>query len=63
MPPEHDALQAAKARLAEFLHDRCVAEPRRSWDELLDDEAVLAEFAELWVVLGEALHTHALRKR
>ena len=35
------------------------AKPLRRWEDLPEDEAVLTEFAELWVVFGEAFHARA----
>ncbi len=54
-PPVH----AAKARLAAFLRDLESAKPRRQWEDLLDDERVLTEWAELWVAFGDELHARA----
>ena len=59
--PDDPAFHAAKARLAAFLNDLQAAEPQPHWEDLLDDEAVLTEFAELWLAFGEELHERAAR--
>jgi hypothetical protein len=49
-------VHTAKARLAAFLRDLESAKPRRQWEDLLDDERVLTEWAELWAAFGDELH-------
>ncbi len=61
MVPDAPTYLAAKARLAAFLRDLEGAKPRRQWEDLLDDDAVLTEFAELWLAFGEELHARAAR--
>ncbi len=55
---DHD-FRDAKVRLAAFLNDLQAAEPRRRWEDLLDDEAVLTEFAALWLAFGDELYARA----
>ena len=59
MTPDDPAYDAAKAQLAAFLRDLESAKPRRRWEDLLEDEAVLTEWAELWAAFGEELHARA----
>ena len=61
MVPDDPAYDAAKAHLAAFLRDLESAKPRRPWEDLLEDEAVLTKWAELWAAFGEELHARARR--
>ncbi len=61
MTPDDSAYDAAKGQLAAFLRDLESAKPRRKWDDLLEDERVLTEWAELWAAFGEELHARARR--